>query len=188
SGGGRSYWAPPSSKGSFTIPSMASRGIHDTEVTEDSILTRAAPPACGRRGMAHPMMHAPPRRRVGLRAPAPSGSSPRRSTPTATPTCCASSTSTPRPWSGPSAASPPKGGSRGLGPSEDAAELVAGHDRHELGVGFQAGGAGGAPGGGGGVVEEEDAAAGGALQLGHGVALDPAAGGDAEADHGQDLG
>jgi hypothetical protein len=29
----------------LTIPSMASRGIHDTEVTEDSILTRAAPPA-----------------------------------------------------------------------------------------------------------------------------------------------
>jgi hypothetical protein len=34
----------PSSKGSRTIPSMASLGIHDTEVTEDSILTPAVPP------------------------------------------------------------------------------------------------------------------------------------------------
>src|SRR5215218_770534 len=46
---------------------MASLGIHDTEVTEDSVLTRAAPPASGHRDMAHPMMHAPPRRRVGQR-------------------------------------------------------------------------------------------------------------------------
>src|ERR671912_48192 len=35
---------------------MASLGIQDTEVTDDSILTRAAPPL---RGMAQPMMHGP---------------------------------------------------------------------------------------------------------------------------------